>query len=115
VERKMLNDDLILWIAKQLEQYGDTHIILDQDNVDKMDFAFNVLRWLVKGDNLAISKEINDDLYRHGVIRMNGKNITIENPRLFGKVVRLASCFDVCPKLDGSIDLDFTFNDLIAN
>jgi hypothetical protein len=111
----MLNDDLILWIAKQLEQYGDTHIILDQDNVDKMDFAFNVLKWLVKGDGLTVSKEINDDLYTSGAIYMSGRNIIIGNPGLFAKVVRLTSGFEVYPKLDGSINMNFTFNDLIAN
>jgi hypothetical protein len=111
----MVNDDLILWIGRQLEQYGNTHRTLNSKSVKKMDFVYDALKALVKGDDLTVRKEINGDLYIHGVIHMNGKNIVIENPKLFAQVAELVSIFDFCPKLDGSIDLDFAFNDLIKD
>ena len=50
-----------------------------------------------------------------GSVTLCGKNIVFKNPEWFVKVVEYASNFEVYPKIDGTIEMNFTFHGLTTS
>lgn len=47
-----------------------------------------------------------------GCVKVNGKEIVIDTPGEFVELINMASNYCITPKIDDTIDLEFTFNEL---
>lgn len=74
--------------------------------------AYNLLKKSVKGENVEIVCELNKPYVSMGAVTILGKEILIEDPVAFARAGALASNFEVYPKVDGTVQMNFTFHGL---
>lgn len=86
--------------------------VLDFAELSKMDTMHRVMRAIVSGKRVSVSYELNEPYASMGSVSVEGKQIVIEYPKLFALVMETASNFNVYPKTNGTVRIDFTFNGL---
>lgn len=86
--------------------------VLDFAKLSKMDAMHRIMRAIVSGKKASVSYELNEPYASMGSVSVEGKQIVIEYPKLFALVMEAASNFNVYPKTNGTVHIDFTFNGL---
>ena len=70
------------------------------------------MKYLTKGTNAKVTYALNEPYKSMGSVSIVGKELTFSNPKWFMIAVRLASNFNVYPKTNGTVQMDFTFHGL---
>lgn len=74
--------------------------------------AYKALRRIVRGKNVGITYEFNAPYTSMGSVSVVGREIEITNPALFAKVAEISSNFEIYPKTNGTVQMNFTFHNL---
>lgn len=82
------------------------------EKVKQIETAYKAMRLITKGKNVDIIYELNAPYTSMGSVSVVGKEIVITNPALFAKVAAMASNFEVYPKTNGTVQMNFTFHNL---
>lgn len=82
------------------------------ERVKQVEAAYKAMRLIAKGKNVDITYELNTPYTSMGSVSVVGKEIVITNPALFAKIAAMASNFEVYPKTDGTVQMNFTFHNL---
>lgn len=82
------------------------------EKVKQIETAYKAMRLITKGKNVDITYELNAPYTSMGSVSVVGKEIVITNPALFAKVAAMASNFEVYPKTNGTVQMNFTFHNL---
>ena len=89
--------------------------IMNPENVKRLLRTYKALKYITQGSGVKISYELNEPFNSMGSVTLCGKNIVFKNPEWFVKVVEYASNFEVYPKIDGTIEMNFTFHGLTTS
>ena len=105
-------ENLLTAVGEQAE-YDDTRTaIINPLKMKAVLYTYKVLCYLTKGTSAKVTYELNKPYKSMGSVSVIGKDITFTNPDWFMAAVKLASNFNVYPKLNGNVQMDFTFHGL---
>lgn len=82
------------------------------ERVKRVEVAYKALRLIAKGKDVYVTYELNAPYTSMGSVSIVGKEVIITNPALFAKVAEMASNFEVYPKTNGTVEMNFTFHNL---
>lgn len=82
------------------------------ERVKRVEVAYKALRLIAKGKDVDVTYELNAPYTSMGSVSIVGKEVIITNPALFAKVAEMASNFEVYPKTNGTVEMNFTFHNL---
>lgn len=82
------------------------------ERVRRVEVAYKALRLIAKGKDVDVTYELNAPYTSMGSVSIVGKEVIITNPALFAKVAEMASNFEVYPKTNGTVEMNFTFHNL---
>lgn len=82
------------------------------ERVKRVEVAYKALRLIAKGKDVDVTYELNAPYTSMGSVSIVGKEVIITNPVLFAKVAEMASNFEVYPKTNGTVEMNFTFHNL---
>ena len=105
--------ELDLLITRLAKQVGDEEVgrfITNHDRVRLVEMSAVALKDAVSGGK--ISYELHEPFETFGSITITGENIEIINPELFVSLATAADNIEACPKLDGTIDINFAYTGL---
>lgn len=86
--------------------------IINPYRMKQMSDAYKVLAYLLKGSRAKISYELHKPYKSVGCIKVVGKSIKFRKTEWFVRAAGLASNFEVFPKVDGTLEMNFTFHGL---
>jgi hypothetical protein len=86
--------------------------IVNPYRMKQMADAYKVLTYLLKGSQAKITYTLHKPYKSVGCIKVTGKTIKFSKPEWFIKAAGLASNFEVFPKIDGTLEMNFTFHGL---
>lgn len=97
---------------EQTRTEGDGAELADPNKTQAVLCTYKILKYLTKGTKAKVTYELNKPYKSMGCVSIVGKEIMFDNQEWFVTAVKLASNFDVYPKTDGTVQMDFTFHGL---
>ncbi len=105
-------DALVGLIADKLRDDVGNATIVNPSEWNRMAAVYKTMKYLTKGTGAKVTYGQNKILTSTGFVTVVSKDLRFGRPDLFIKAARLASNFEVFPKIDGTVQLDFAFNEL---
>lgn len=94
------------------EQDGQVSII-NPYKIQQVLYTYKVLKYLTKDSKgVKVRYELNEPYKSMGSVSVIGSRLEIRKPEWFMKAVELSNNFDVYAKMDGTVQMDFTFHGL---
>ena len=105
-------DSLIEYIEADAALHVGEVRFADLDAIKRIQAIYRLLQKMTKGSGAKVSCHLHEPFHSMGYIRVTGRNLTFGQPRVFVALAKMASNLDVYPKVDGSIQIDFTFHNI---
>ena len=103
--------DAIREVAKNMD-HGDGVSVINPLKVKEVEAAYKMIKCSV-GGSAVISYKLNKPVMGMAAVNITGKDIVIKDPDKFVQAVSLATNLDMYPKLDGTVEIDLTFHNLL--
>lgn len=105
-------DKIMMEIANDIsgDEAGTSVII--PERAKQIETAYKSLLLIAKGKNVDVTYEMNAPYTSMGSVSITGREIIITNPVLFAKVAEMASNFEIYPKTNGTVQMNFTFHNI---
>lgn len=105
-------DSIVNSIGKRIVKEDSKPAIINIENIKKLSNVFGIIKYLTRGTKSKVTYELHKPFKSMGSVTVTSKSITIRNPDLFLKAIKLSSNFDVYTKTNNTIEMDFTFHGL---
>ena len=105
-------DSMVLSIAEIIKEQDSRTSIINPRKLKEISFVYKAMKILTKGTNVKVTYDLHEPLKSIGSVTITGKNIVLRHRKWFDEAIKLASNFDVYPKTDGTVVIDFTFHGL---
>lgn len=103
----------IISMIKETEDTGSKISIVNPNKVQEVLYTYMVLKYLTKGTNAKVTYELYAPFDSVGSVTVSGKNLAFRKPDWFIKAIELSSNFEVYPKTNGTVEMNFTFHGLM--
>ena len=111
-EVEAMLENLLDFVGGQAEEQDNRNAVLNIPKAKILMCTYKILKHLTKGSGAKVSYELNSPYKSMGSVSVVGKNISFKNSKLFTTAANLASNFNVYPKTNGTVQMDFTFHGL---
>ena len=71
---------------------------------------YKLMKYITSGKRLKITYEINKPYKTMAFVSIVGKDLKFSHPQWFVMATKIASNVDIFPRVDGAVQIDFTFN-----
>lgn len=105
-------DALIDCYCEQAEFEDDISAVANLPRVKVLLFVYKVLQHYMHGKSAKVSYKLNEPYKSMGSVSVVGRNLTFNGEKWLLPLTQLASNFNVYPKTDGTVQMDFTFHGL---
>lgn len=72
--------------------------------------VYKLMKYITSGKRLKITYEINKPYKTMAFVSIVGKDLKFSHPQWFVMATKIASNVDIFPRVDGTVQIDFTFN-----
>lgn len=108
----MSENDFVAYITGEITKSEAGISIMNPEKVEEVEIVYNVMKSVVKGTGVQVTYELNAPYVSMGSVSVVGTDIKVLDPVLFLRVAQFASNVEVYPKVDGTVQIDFTFHEL---
>lgn len=105
-------DNLVTTIGDEAAADDSQTAIINPYRIQQVLYTYKVLKYLTKGTKAKVTYALHEPYKSMGVVSVVGSDLLFRNTEWFMKAVELASNFEVYPKTDGTVQMDFTFHGL---
>lgn len=106
-------DSLLREVAKKASDGEEKASLLNTDTMLRLSCVYRIMRHLTKGQkDVTVGYEVYEPFLSMGSVSVIGKNISVRKPEWFMRAVEMASNFEVYPKTDGTVQMNFGFHGL---
>lgn len=105
-------DAIIEATAELLEESENAPHIIIPERIKLVMGAYHVLKYMLRGTGAKVTYGLNEPNVRMGFVTVEGRHIEFKHPEWLLKVLSVTDVFDVYPKTNGNILIDFTFNNI---
>lgn len=105
-------DNLVTTIGDEAAADDSQTAIINPYRIQQVLYTYKVLKYLTKGTKAKVFYELHAPYKSMGSVSIVGSDLLFRNTEWFMKAVELASNFEVYPKTDGTVQMDFTFHGL---
>lgn len=103
-------DNLITTIGDEAAADNSKTAIINPIRVKQILYTYKVMKYLTKGTKATVKYALHQPFRSVGYVSVTGTNLVFKNAEWFVKAVELASNFEVFPKTNGTIEMNFTFH-----
>lgn len=112
-EVEQMLDSLVTTVAEEAMADDNKTSIINPYKIQQVLYTYKVLKYLVKGIKGAkVDYELHEPYRSMGSVSVVGKDLIFRKPEWFMKAVELANNFEVYPKTNGTVQMNFTFHGL---
>ncbi len=105
-------DELIALIGKRIETEDQRVQIMNLPRVKQLEFAYEVLKILLAGQDASISYKLNDPFKSVGSVSIEGRNVAFSKIEWFVKAANVADNVEVYPLTNGKLRMTLTFHNV---
>lgn len=105
-------DDIINAIGEEAKIEDMETQMVNPYKLKSVLYTFKLLKYLTKGKKAKITYELHKPYKSMGYVSITGLDLSFDKMEWFLKAVELASNFEVYPKTDGTVQMNFTFHGL---
>lgn len=105
-------DSIVSVIGIQAELEDMETQMVNPCRIQEILYTYKVLKYLTKGSKAKVTYELHKPYKSMGYVSVEGKNLSFKNMKWFLKAVELSSNFEVYPKTNGKVQMNFTFHGL---
>lgn len=99
--------------TKALDEQVQNHPQANAERISHVLFSYYVMKEISKANKgVKVTYELGSPSKNMGVVSVVGKAMSFKDSKLFMGVVGLATNFEVYPKTDGTVRMNFTFHGL---
>lgn len=110
--REML-DGIVASVGEAIMADEEGTSILSPIKIQQMQFAYGVLKYLIKGTGAKITYALNEPFKSMGSISVEGKNLSFTNAEWFARSAEFASNTEIYPLANGKVRMTMTFHGLV--
>lgn len=105
-------DELITLVACTAQIEDTRTQVVNPITMQHLLYTYKTLKYLTKDTEVNVTYVVHEPYKSMGSVTACGKNITFSRPEWFVKAAELATNFEVYPKTDGTVEMNFTFHGL---
>lgn len=105
-------ESLTTMVGEQAENDDNRTAIVNPLKIKVVLYTYKVMCYLTTGMSAKVSYELNKPYKSMGSVSVVGKDLVFDKTEWFVAAIKLASNFNVYPKANGTIQMDFTFHGL---
>lgn len=106
-------DDFIRCVLENLDDGESGGVAVSKpERIKAITETYRILKHITKDTSAEVSCNLNEPFNSMGYISVVGADLLFKNPRWIAAVAKLASNFNAFPKVNGTIQIDFTFHGL---
>lgn len=105
-------DGLISAVGAQAKYEDMETQMINPYRIQEILYTYKVLKYLTRGSKAKVTYELHKPYKSMGYVSVSDKNLSFKNMKWFLKAVELSSNFEVYPKTNGTIQMNFTFHGL---
>ena len=105
-------DPLMKFLGDLIEESEKQQPFINWQRVQEINQAYSVMEQIIGGEQIETEKKLHQPWPSCGSISVRGKEIVIEQPKLFYSLMGLAQNFEVYPMVDGNVSLGIAFTGL---
>ena len=105
-------DSLVTTVSNDIAVDDSKTSIINPFKIQQVLYTYKVLKYLVKGTKAKVTYVLHEPYRSMGSVQVVGKDLMFRKPEWFMKAVELANNFEVYPKTDGTVQMNFTFHGL---
>lgn len=105
-------DAIVSEFGEQAVAEDNKTSIVNPYKIQQVLYTYKVLKYLTKGTGAKVSYDLYSPFKSMGSVTVTGKNLLFKKTEWFMKAVELSSNFEVYPKTDGTVEMNFTFHGL---
>lgn len=109
---EMLDGFIFEVLGNKIEADENRTAIVNPHRAQQVLCTYEILKRLTRGTNAKVIYDLYEPYKSMGVVSVIGSNLIFGNTEWFTKAMKLASNFEVYPKTDGTVQIDFTFHGL---
>lgn len=97
-------------VARAIQAEEQGIIITNPKRMRDLVIVYKLMKYIVSGKCLKITYEINKPYKTMAFVSVVGKDLKFSHPQWFIMATKIASNVDIFPHVDGTVQVDFTFN-----
>lgn len=105
-------DDILRSLGEQIIAEDNKTAMINPIKAQQVMYTYKLLKYLTKNTGAKVTYELYSPLKSMGSVTVVGKNIVFQQHNWFFKAIEFASNFEAYPKLDGTVEMNFTFHGL---
>ena len=106
-------DALIIFTAEELKKQDDRPCVINPSKIKQVLYTYKVLKYLTRGQKgVKVEYKLNSPYKSMGYVSVTGKHPTFRKPEWFMRAAELSGNFEVYPKTNGTVQMNFTFHGL---
>lgn len=103
-------DNLVTTVCDEIEIEDSKTSVINPVRVQQVLYTYKVMKYLTKGTKSEVKYVLHEPFKSVGYVSVTGSNLEFRNAGWFVKAVELASNFEVFPKTNGTVEMNFTFH-----
>lgn len=107
----MLNN-LVSAIGFKAEAEDMETQMINPYRIQEILYTYKVLKYLTKGSKAKVTYDLHKPYKSMGYVSIESENLLFKNMKWFLKAVEMSSNFEVYPKTNGRVQMNFTFHGL---
>lgn len=112
-EVEQMLDSIVTAVAEEVAAEDNKTLIINPHKIRRVLSAYKILEYLIKDIKGAkASYKLHEPYKSMGSVSIVSNNLIFRKPKWFLKAVELADNFEVYPKTEGTIQMNFTFHGL---
>lgn len=111
-EVEAMIEGLLNFIGEQVEEEDNKNAVINPKKAQMVLSTYKLLKYLTKGSGAKVTYALNEPYKSMGSVSVVGKNLIFDNAEWFMAAVKMSSNFNVYPKTNGTVQMDFTFHGL---
>lgn len=114
-EVEQMIDFLTNALAEKIEAEHSKTSMVNIARIQRVSYVYKVMKYLTRGQvGVEVRYALHTPYHSMGYVSVVGKKLVFRKPEWFMKAVELSNNFEVYPKTNGTVQMNFTFHGLTA-
>ena len=106
-------DFLAVSLGEQIEAEHAKTSIINIRQIQKVSYVYKVMKYLTKGQSgVKVERALHAPYHSIGYVSVVGKHLIFRKPEWFMRAVEFSNNFEIYPKTNGTVQMNFTFHGL---
>jgi hypothetical protein len=114
-ELEEMMDSAILSLGELIAEDEKRTSIINPDILQNLVCVYKAMKYISKGTNAKVTYKLHEPYNSMGVVSVIGHNLIFKNSKWLMKAIALSSNYEVYPKNNGTVQMNFTFHGLTTS